>query len=96
METRPKKILIIHILLLTLYLSLSFGHGIDCCLTFGYGLGDIVYLFPLWLITLVILAQIIFFKKKFTKSYLSSIVFGFVLLLFILQLVLNHGPECPC
>ena len=93
---KNKKILIFNIVIFLLFIILSFGHGFSCCLTFGHGLGDGIYLFPIWIITLTYLILLIGFNKKLIKNYNAIIVFGLLAMIFIINLVFNRGPECPC
>lgn len=77
-------------------LVLSFGNSFSCCLTFGHGLGDVIYLVPLWIGTLIHFVLIVGFKKMIVSGYKPLIIFGFIVILALLKLIFNHGPECPC
>ena len=91
-----KKIAIANLLLLLTFFILSFGHGISCCLTFGYGLGDVFYLTPIWIVTLIYFILIVGFKKRIFINYETIVIFGVIALVLILNLLFNRGPECPC
>ena len=94
MKKSRNKYLIINILLLSLALIL--GLGINCCLSFGYGLGDLFYLAPLWTINIIYFILMITRTKSFYNTPIPPIIFGSILLFFIYTIVFNHGPECPC
>lgn len=93
---KENKLFILNIIQFLTLVILSFGNSFSCCLTFGHGLGDVIYLIPLWLTTLVYFILIVGFSKKIKSGYNSLIIFGSILLLFLLKLIFNHGPECPC
>jgi energy-coupling factor transporter transmembrane protein EcfT len=84
---------VLNYLLLLCFIILSFGHHFTCCLGFGYGLGDLAFFIPIWIITLIYL--IIMLRKKTIPSLLN-LIFLLILLIFIFQLLFNRGIECPC
>ncbi len=85
-----------NILLSLVAAILCFGPLFTCCLGYGYGLGDIAYLFLLWGICSIYLIIMIFSRKKFFENPKPPIILGIILLIFIINLFFFRGPECPC
>ena len=88
--------MLINYFILFVALILSLGGASTCCLSYGHGLGDIIYLFPLWLLTLIFFTMTIFFKKKIKNNYFIPIIFGVFFSFFIINIIFNKGPECSC
>ncbi len=94
--TKDKKMQIINYSLFIIYIVLSFGGVTACCLSYGHGLGDIVYLVPLWFLTILYFVLLVFFKNKIKLSANIPLFYLIILLFFIINLTINKGPECPC
>ncbi len=90
------KYLISHILVIIIGAAFCLFVGTSCCLTFGYGLGDIAYVLPLWGISILYILAMIIKRKTFFKSLIPPMIYGIVLGFFIFNLIWNRGPECHC
>lgn len=88
--------IVINILVISLAAILSLGAGGSCCLSYGYGLGDVFFLFPLWAISIIYLLILIFTRRQFFTSIVPPLIFGCILLVFIFLLIFVRGSECPC
>ena len=93
---KNKKYLFIHLFVILIGGILSLNIGISCCLTYGYGLGDIAYIFPLWGISILYLIIMLFKRKTFFKTLVPPLIYGIILCFFIYNLIFNRGPECHC
>ena len=88
--------LLINLLLVLVATFLSFGFGKSCCLNFGYGLGDVMYIIPFWGLSFLYFILMLIFRKRFFSTIYPILIFGAILTFFILNLIFNRGPECPC
>ena len=93
---KEKKIRFLNYSLLIVSVILSFGGVTTCCLSYGHGLGDIVYLFPLWFLTFLYFILVIFFKNKIKSKGFIPVIYVIILSFFIINITLNKGPECSC
>ena len=93
---KENRIKILNYSFLIIAVILSFGGVSTCCLSYGHGLGDILYLFPLWLLTFIYFILVVFLKRKIKESIFVPIIFGIILSFFIVNIFFNKGPECSC
>jgi hypothetical protein len=91
-----KKYLFIHLFVILIGVILSLNSGTSCCFSYGYGLGDLVYMFPLWGISILYLIIMLFKRKIFFKTLIPALIYGIILCFFIYNLIFNRGSECPC
>lgn len=75
---------------------LVFGGDFTCCLAHGYGLGDIVYVAPMFVLTILYLVLIVVWWKKMDEKWLMTLFFGVVIFFYIRSLAVSTGFECPC
>jgi len=93
---KKRKIIIVNIILIFIAIIMCFGGGISCCLNYGYGLGDLAYLIPLFIFTVLYPILLLIFYKKSFHSIVPPIIFILVLSFFIFTLIFDRGPECSC
>lgn len=94
---KNRRNIVINILVISLAAIMSLGAGGSCCLSYGYGLGDVLFLFPLWAISIIYLLIFIFTGKQFFMSLVPPpLILGCILLVFIFLLIFVRGSECPC
>lgn len=67
-----------------------------CCLSYGHGLGDIVYFVPLWGFTFAYFIALVFFRKKVLDKGFIPVLFSLILSFFVLNILFFKGPECSC
>jgi len=79
---KENRIKILNYSFLIIAVILSFGGVSTCCLSYGHGLGDILYLFPLWLLTFIYFILVVFLKRKIKESVFVPIIFGIILSFF--------------
>jgi hypothetical protein len=61
----------------------------------GHGLGDIVLLFPIWIITAIFFLMFLF-KKHLLYAKTPAIILGIILSVCLYFIIFDHGPECRC
>ena len=91
-----KRNIIINLVLVIIATILLFGGSLSDCLNYGYGLGDVAYLFPLWCFSLLYVVLMIILRKHYFKTLIPAILFGLILSGFISTLIFDRGPECSC
>lgn len=95
-NTKDKRIQIINYSMFVIFIILSFGSPTNCCLSFGHGLGDIVYLVPLWFFTILYFILLVFFKKKIKSNLYTPLLYFIILFFIIINMTINKGQECSC
>ena len=93
---KENKVRFLNYSLFIVFVIISFGGVSTCCLSYGHGLGDIIYLFPLWFLTLLYFVLLIFFKNSIKSNAFIPIIYFIILSFFIINITINKGPECTC
>lgn len=93
---KKRKILTFNYITLFVGIILSLGGPVNCCLSYGHGLGDLFYFFPLWFLTSVHFILVIFLKKRIRSIIIIPIIFTMFELFLVSNIIFNRGPECTC
>ena len=82
--------------LVVILLAIIMCLGGECCLSHGYGLGDIIYQIPLMIITGLYVLLLFGDRKTAFNTLVPPIIFTCILVVYILTLIFDRGGECPC